>query len=101
MASGAQDTKQSTPLPPAAAAVVGGGVAAAAATVGSASHPPQSLLSDKAILKHMALGSVVIEPFLADNLSTSRYRFVPCFVPAVMWLAAGSRTLNACNLFGD
>src|SRR5687767_1224914 len=58
---------------------VGNGVAAAAAAVAAApsvdevaSMPSQSLLSDKAILAHIAVGSVLIEPFSIDNLSTSR-----------------------------
>jgi dCTP deaminase len=33
----------------------------------------KSLLSDKAILKHLERGSVVIEPFLREHLSTSSY----------------------------
>ncbi|EFA76884.1 dCTP deaminase [Heterostelium album PN500] len=33
----------------------------------------QSLLSDKAILKHMEKGTVVISPFIRENLSTSSY----------------------------
>lgn len=32
-----------------------------------------SLLSDKALLKHMERGTVVIEPFRRENLSTSSY----------------------------
>ena len=32
----------------------------------------KSLLSDKAILDHIQQGSVVIEPFVMENLSTSR-----------------------------
>ncbi|KAM9972125.1 hypothetical protein ACTFIW_003478 [Dictyostelium discoideum] len=32
-----------------------------------------SLLSDKAILRHMEIGTVVITPFVRDNLSTSSY----------------------------
>lgn len=32
-----------------------------------------SLLSDKAILRHMEKGTVVIEPFVRGNLSTSSY----------------------------
>jgi hypothetical protein len=35
--------------------------------------PSKSLLSDKAILAHMQLGSVLIEPFMLSNLSTSSY----------------------------
>lgn len=35
--------------------------------------PPKSLLSDKAIMKHIAAGSVVIQPFDMANLSTSSY----------------------------
>lgn len=33
----------------------------------------RSVLSDKAILSHMQLGSVIIEPFTLSNLSTSSY----------------------------
>jgi hypothetical protein len=32
-----------------------------------------SLLSDKAILRHIEKGSVVIHPFVRDNLSTSSH----------------------------
>jgi dCTP deaminase len=34
---------------------------------------PKSLLSDKAILRHMKEGFVIIEPFVPENLSTSSY----------------------------
>ncbi|XXQ36292.1 dUTPase-like domain-containing protein [Plasmodiophora brassicae] len=34
---------------------------------------PQSLLSDAALMEHMARGTVVIEPFIPENLSTSSY----------------------------
>jgi hypothetical protein len=33
----------------------------------------RSLLSDKAIMRHMKLGTVIIEPFEPSNLSTSSY----------------------------
>jgi len=40
-----------------------------------------SLLSDKAILRHIEVGSVVVEPFKRSNLSTSRYqRYVLSFL---------------------
>ena len=32
-----------------------------------------SLLSDKAILRHIEKGTVVVHPFVRDNLSTSSY----------------------------
>lgn len=35
--------------------------------------PQKSLLSDKAILEHLRMGNIVIEPFNIDNLSTSSY----------------------------
>jgi hypothetical protein len=35
--------------------------------------PSKSLLSDKAILDHLRKGSVLIEPFVMENLSTSSY----------------------------
>lgn len=46
--------------------------AAAAAGLEADFVPCKSLLSDKAILAHMAKGTVLIEPFDIDNLSTSR-----------------------------
>ena len=36
-------------------------------------HQAFSLLSDKAILRHIEKGTVVIEPFRRENLSTSSY----------------------------
>ena len=36
-----------------------------------------SLLSDKAILRHMENGTVVIKPFIRDQLSTSRFVATP------------------------
>ena len=35
--------------------------------------PSQSLLSDQAILSHLQKGTVVIDPFVKENLSTSSY----------------------------
>ena len=49
-----------------------GAEAAAAAGLDPNFVPCKSLLSDKAILAHMAKGTVLIEPFDMENLSTSR-----------------------------
>ena len=39
----------------------------------SSNFPSKSLLSDKAILEHIQKGTVLIEPFVMENLSTSSY----------------------------
>ena len=36
-------------------------------------HVPSGVLSDKALLRHIEQGTVVVEPFVRENLSTSSY----------------------------